>query len=246
MLRFFIYMEEGSVGKMVKTYIINIKQLEDDAVFEKAAESVSVYRKEKIALLKHRGDKNRSLGAALALNAALSEYGLCEQKMEYALERHGKPFFPDHPNLHFSLSHSGDYAMCSLGEFRSGNDIECVRGMSESRARHLAGRFFAEEENAWIDRTGNYQEWEERLFRIWTMKESFLKVTGLGMSLSLKDFAIIVEDDESIRLRHAVNERTYYMKEYVLPEVYQEKDGYRLSVCSESPDFVPTVEVVAL
>ena len=231
---------------MFKTYIINIKQLEDDAVFEKAAESVSVYRKEKIALLQHRGDKNRSLGAALALNTALSEYGLCERKMEYALERYGKPFFPDYPDLHFSLSHSGDYAMCSIGAYPNGNDIERIRNMSENKAGRLAERFFAEEENAWIDRAGNYQEWEERLFRIWTMKESFLKVTGLGMSLSLKDFAVIVEDGESIRLRHAVNERTYYMKEYVLPGAYQEKDGYRLSVCSESPEFAPAVEIVTL
>lgn len=229
---------------MIKTYIINIKILEDNAVFERAAESVSVYRKEKIALLRHRVDKNRSLGAALALNTALSEYGLCEQRIEYGLEKYGKPFFPDHPNLHFSLSHSGDYAMCSIGAFPNGNDIERIRSISENKVERLARRFFAAEETAWIDRAGDVKEREERLFRIWTMKESFLKVTGLGMSLSLKEFAIIVEDDGAVRLKHSVNGKTYYMREYVLPEVYQEKDGYRISVCSESPELAPVIEVV--
>lgn len=225
---------------MIKTYIIDVRQLESESAFDKALQAVSPYRRQKIALLKHKKDKNRSLGAALSLNAALKAYGLEERSMEYDLEKQGKPVFRYYPEIHFSLSHSGDFAICSIGEMESGSDIEWVRS---GKAR-LAERFFAEEELAWIRKAASAGEQEDRIFRIWTMKESFLKVTGFGMSLPLKDFAVIVEEKGTVSLRHNVNEKTYFMKEYTMPECSAEDTGYKISVCSESPDFAAELEKV--
>ena len=160
--------------------------------------------------------------------------------MEYDLEKQGKPVFRYYPEIHFSLSHSGDFAICSIGEVENGSDIEWVR----SGKSRLAERFFAEEELAWIRKADSTGEQEERMFRIWTMKESFLKVTGFGMSLPLKDFAVVVEDKGTVSLRHNVNEKTYFMKEYTMPERGAEDTGYKVSVCSESPDFTPDLTQV--
>ena len=115
--------------------------------------------------------------------------------------------------------------------------------MRSGKAR-LAERFFAEEELAWIRKEDSAGEQEDRMFRIWTMKESFLKVTGFGMSLPLKEFAIVIEDEGAISLRHNVNEKTYFMKEYSMPECSAEDTRYKVSVCSESPDFAPELERV--
>lgn len=222
---------------MIKTYIVDVRQLESESAFDKTLQEVSPYRRQKIALLKHKKDKNRSLGAALSLNAALKTYGLEERSMEYDLEEQGKPVFRYYPEIHFSLSHSGDFAICSIGEVESGSDIEWVRS---GKAR-LAERFFAEEELAWIRKAASTGEQEDRMFRIWTMKESFLKVTGFGMSLPLKEFAVVMEDEGAISLRHNVNEKTYFMKEYSLPEHSAEDIRYKVSVCSESLDFTPNL-----
>ena len=154
---------------MIKTYIINIRQLEDEAIFKKMLEFASPYRRQKIALLKNDNDKRRSLGAAIALDKALGGYGLEERAMEYELGSNGKPFLRYHPEIHFSLSHSKDYAMCSIGSEELGNDIEWVRDGKEK----VAERFFAEEELAWIKNAVDLKERDERIFRIWTMKESF-------------------------------------------------------------------------
>ncbi|MCM1252560.1 MAG: 4'-phosphopantetheinyl transferase superfamily protein [Clostridium sp.] len=225
---------------MIKTYIMDVRQLENGNAFSDALQAVSPYRRQKIALLKHKKDKNRSLGAALSLNTALKAYGLEERSMEYDLGKYGKPVLRYYPKLHFSLSHSGDYAICSIGEVPIGNDIEWVRGGKE----RLAERFFAPEELAWIRSADSVRQQEERMFRIWTMKESFLKVTGLGMSLPLKDFAVLAADDDSISLRQQVDEKTYFMKEYAMPENRVEDAGYKISVCSESPEFDKNIERV--
>lgn len=227
---------------MIKTYIMDVRQLESESAFDTVLQAVSPYRRQKIALLKHKKDKNRSLGAALSLNAALKDYGLEERSMEYDLEKQGKPVFRYYPEIHFSLSHSGDFAICSIGEMESGSDIEWVRS---GKAR-LAERFFAEEELAWIRKADSAEEQEDRMFRIWTMKESFLKVTGFGMSLPLKEFAVVMDDEGAIFLRHHVNEKTYFMKEYTMPEYSVEDTRYKVSVCSESPDFTPDLTQVFL
>lgn len=227
---------------MVRTYIVNIRKLEEEAAFQEALSSVSAYRRQKTAVLKNGKDRCRSLGAALALNAALQQYGLCERPMEYVLGEQGKPMFRNYPELHFSLSHAGDYALCSMGEQEIGNDIERVR---PGKLR-VADRFFAEAEKAWIYRAGLLEEQERRMFRLWTIKESFLKVTGLGMSLPLRDFTVFMEEDGTARLHHTLNNNTYYIKEYALPGVFREMTDYKISVCCEASDFASETEAVRL
>lgn len=227
---------------MVRTYIINIRQLEEETVFQAVLPSVSSYRRQKIAALKNGKDRCRSLGASLALNAALQLYGLNEGAMEFDLGDQGKPVLRDHPDLHFSLSHAGDYAICSMGAQEIGNDIERVR---PGKLR-VADRFFAEEEKAWLYRADLPEEQESRMFRLWTIKESFLKVTGFGMSLPLRDFTVYMEDDGAVRLHHTLNDNIYYIKEYALPAVFRETTDYKISVCSMDPDLASEPETVSL
>ena len=147
---------------MVRTYVINIRRFEKEEIFRAALLSVSPYRQEKIALLKTEREKRRSLGAAFALNAALAYHGLCERDMEYVLGEQGKPMLQAYPGLHFSLSHAGDYAICSMGELENGCDVERVR----PDKMRVAERFFAEEEKAWIYQAGETAERDRRLFRL--------------------------------------------------------------------------------
>ncbi|MCM1087016.1 MAG: 4'-phosphopantetheinyl transferase superfamily protein [Muribaculaceae bacterium] len=227
---------------MIRTYIIDVRQFEDEKLFERALGFVSPYRRQKITLLKHWKDKNRSLGAGIALHKALQDYGLEERIMEYDVGAQGKPYFRYYPDIHFSLSHSGHYAICSIGGVEVGNDIEWVRSGKE----RLAERFFAKEELAWIRRAGTIEEQAERMFRIWTMKESFLKVTGLGMSLPLDAFTISVEEDGSVSVRHNINNNSYFMKEYHMPDSLQENVRYRIAVCCEEADFASDLETIVI
>lgn len=209
---------------MIYTYYIDVTQFEDETLFKEAWNLLSPCRQEKITRVRHRKDKHRSLGAGIALDYALKRYGLKEMDMEYAFGEWGKPSLRDYPDIHFSLSHSGDYAICSIGDVPVGNDIEHVRG---GRLK-VADRFFAPEELTFLYAVQDEEEITQRLFRIWTMKESFLKVTGKGISLPLRDFAVMVDEEaDRIRVKHTFNAMYYHMKEY------KEIPGYRVAVCAQ-------------
>lgn len=209
---------------MIYTYYMDVRCFDNEALFQEKIKSLSPYRQQKAALLKHGKDKNRSLGAGLLLDHALAAYGLRERGVEYEIGKWGKPVLRCHPEIHFSLSHSGDYAICSIGDHPVGNDIEYIR---QGRLK-VADRFFAEEEQEWLYAVEDEAERTRRMFRIWTMKESFLKVTGRGMSLPLSDFAVHVdEESQRIRVRHKVDAKYYHMREY------DEFNNYCVAVCSQ-------------
>ncbi|MCM1266586.1 MAG: 4'-phosphopantetheinyl transferase superfamily protein [Bacteroidales bacterium] len=212
---------------MIYTCYADVRCLDNRALFQEKCKLLSPYRQQKIALLRHEKDKNRSLAAGLLLNHALGIFGLQEKSMEYEIGEWGKPAMKYHPELHFSLSHSGDYAICSIGDKPLGNDIELVK---DGRIR-VADRFFAEEERDWLYDTEEEAEKNRRMFRLWTMKESFIKVTGRGMSLPLSDFAIHVDGASGrVRVRHSFDGNYYAMREY------REIEGYCTAVCCQGKE----------
>lgn len=223
---------------MIYTYYLDVTQFEDEKLFARKRELLSPYRQQKLAVLKHAKDKNRSLGAGVLLDHALAPYGLKEREMEYEFGEWGKPALKYYPDIHFSLSHSGGYAICSIGDKPVGNDIELVK---HGRMK-VADRFFAREELDWMYAVQDEEEITRRMFRIWTMKESFLKVTGRGMSLSLKDFVVCMdEENHRIRVKHKVDAKYYHMKEY------QDIEDYRVSVCcQESKEIAYSMILVQL
>lgn len=81
----------------------------------------------------------------------------------------GKPFFPGSPSHHFNLSHSGEWVLCALSdEDEVGVDIETVRPRGENLPRYvMSDGEFAAFDGSWED-----------FFRIWTLKEAFVKYQG--------------------------------------------------------------------
>lgn len=135
----------------------------------RAAEYLSDARLQKAKALKKQEDQARSLCAGLALDACLRTVGLCERDITVVTEDHGKPFFLDHPEWHFSLSHSGDLAVCAFDDSPIGVDIEQIRPIDTKR---LAARYLGTREPLT----------PEEFFSLWTRKESYLKAVGIGLS----------------------------------------------------------------
>lgn len=114
-------------------------------------------------------------GEAYGLLAELlaAEYGL-PGLPELERQAGGKPFFPQRPDLHFNLSHSGDLALCGVGAAPLGVDLEMVRPRRAGLARYIC----SPEEYAWYEELGG--DWES-LYTIWTLKEARVKCTGEGL-----------------------------------------------------------------
>lgn len=209
--------------------LLDINQLMEESMFEACLKQVPKKRQEQIAGCAKKADKMRSLGAGLVLEAMLKnlDINLSKSPLEYG--EHGKPFVPNRPDVHFNLSHSGDYAAGIWGKRPVGIDIEKIGKMN----RQVVRRFFHEGERRYLEGFSREEEQIQAFFRLWVLKESFMKVTGLGMRLPLNSFEISIGSGE-IQVLHPLNHKQYSFQEFSM-------EGYRGAVCSEderggSPD----------
>lgn len=95
----------------------------------------------------------------------------------------GKPRFLTMPDLHFSLSHSGPYALCGLGDVELGVDIETLRPRRDLLPRGVLGP----EEFQWFLSRGAC--WGD-FYTLWTLKEAKVKWAGTGIDRPPKDIAV--------------------------------------------------------
>lgn len=145
-----------------------------------------------------RGEKQDS--TALLQKAASRYTG---QSGPFAVEKepHGKPFFPDHPDLYFSVTHSGGFWMAAFSPQKVGLDLQEKR--VTGREKKLSERFFAPLERDWLK-----GQPDERFFDLWAAKESFVKYSGLGFSAGrFPDFAVadgtgLLPTVKGLQLRH--------------------------------------------
>ena len=199
--------------------------LENEACFDRYLPLVSDYRREKTLKYRFPAGRTLSLGAGLVMEKALNAYGLHEKEMRYLFGEHEKPVLADFPALHFNLSHSGRMVMGCFSLREVGCDIQKTGEVDEKLIVHcfhpMEGRYLAQlpEEK----RTGDF-------YRLWTLKESYIKLTGEGLSLSLKDFCILPGE---------TGIRTWRGEEPV-PVAYTEFSfpGYRASAAVFGPDAV--------
>lgn len=86
----------------------------------------------------------------------------------------GKPFFPDHPDRHFSLSHSGGLALAALADRPVGADIEVIRPRSAALPAYV---YQGAEYERFLALGGDWPAF----YTLWTETESILKYTGEGL-----------------------------------------------------------------
>lgn len=159
------------------------------------------------------------MGAGLLLRYCLLLHGVVFP--EIAIGPLGKPCLRNN-RLQFNLSHSEERVMCAISEREVGCDVEKVIPVEPG----IAERLFSREECRWIALGETQDEQNERFFRIWTQKESFAKMTGLGMDYVASEDAH--END------------AYYIREY------DRLDGYRYAVCSREENIAEELSVLDL
>jgi len=210
-------------GRSIKIFAAKTDALNDEELFSRIYQATSVERRAKVDRLMQRSDKNLSLASEYLLSYAAKTYGL--EKFTLCYDINGKPYFAD-SKLQFSLSHSCERVMCAIGIDEVGCDVERVRKINQD----VTQRYFCKEEYEQFLAPEGSSERQELFFRLWTLKESFLKAVGLGMRLPLDSFCINVSGKVPT-VRQSVNENLYYFKEYT-PD-----DGYKYAVCSTASQF---------
>lgn len=224
---------------MQRIYVMNVMPLLDISMREEALDFMEEERRRHLSALKPELSKAQSVGAGLLLAYAVNMAGergpvifedssyeevslsdvlsalksavpQCRDNFKIERTSAGKPYFSNCDHLYFNLSHSGEYAACVLADHEVGVDIQKVQGAAA--VRRIAPRILHAGEAA-------YREEESMLYRIWTVKEAYVKATGEGIR---RDFRKIRVDFE----KGTVEDMPFTLWESI--------PGYMLAVCHAS------------
>lgn len=135
----------------------------------------------------------------------------------------GKPHPDNLSNIHFNISHSGKYVVCTVAPFELGIDVERIRKVN----LNIAERFFSPSEIS--DLMSKPDDSKMQYFiTLWTIKESYLKAIGRGLTQHLNSFTIVKHTD-SFRLTGNAEAEQYGI------ETLQLDEEYMLAVCAPLP-----------
>ncbi len=111
-------------------------------------------------------------GKALLTYILKEKFGITDFFVECT--ESGKPYLST-AAVHFNISHCDDYVLCVCGDKAVGCDIEKIKPYNEKVAR----RFYTDSECKILTDSQNP---DVDFMRMWTLKESALKYSGVGLS----------------------------------------------------------------
>ena len=188
--------------------VTDVEPLMDEQLFLRMLTTVSPERQKKARRYRFPKGKATSLGAALALDKLLQRRGLRERDQRYLTGKHGKPSLVDHPEIHFSISHTSHFVACAMADCEVGIDIQHLVKNNEALMRRVLSDG---EMEMVMDRRG--EERQQLFARLWALKEAYLKAVGTGITDDFPSFSL--END----IPRLVNRQGFFLfHEFDFPE----------------------------
>jgi 4'-phosphopantetheinyl transferase len=162
-------------------------------------------------------------GELLARYSVGNYIGKPDQEIVLRFGEKGKPHIENLTNVHFNISHSGNYIVCAVAGTEIGIDVERVRKVN----LRVAERFFSASEIH--DLMACSEEARMHYFiTLWTIKVSYLKAIGRGLTQHLNSFTILKNGDSYILTGNLEAEGYCIETRELSPE-------YLMAVCSPRP-----------
>lgn len=212
---------------MTEIFIAHAEKYRDSNAFENALAEVPECRKEGIERMNNPVGKQLLLATGVALSRALSSRGLDPLTADIRKTSLGKPYISRSRKVFFSLSHSGSLGICAVSECKNGVDVERT-GRSNAA---IASRFFTLHENKYLAAVGDYDYYFTRL---WTLKESFSKYVGEGIS------ALPKTEIDLRKTPPVVAKSEYDCSPLLFEFTYGE---YQIALCTDDAGDVKLVEI---
>lgn len=108
----------------------------------------------------------------------------------------GKPYLKGDP-VCFSISHCDGLAVCALSDVPTGVDCESKRHISTA----VMKRCYGDSESRYVL---NSDDSDTAFSRLWTLKESYVKMTGGGIASDLKTKCFDIENSRALFESRAV------------------------------------------
>jgi 4'-phosphopantetheinyl transferase len=146
----------------------------------------------------------------------------------------GKPHLKHHPGIHFNISHSGQWVVSAISSQPVGIDVEVIRPYKLK----IAQRFFSKEE--YLDLMEKDEN--ERVgyfFELWTLKESYLKALGKGLTMALNSFTVSKTGD-TFRIKAGDGFIDSYLR------LFELDDEHKVAVCAFEKDLHQPITLMTI
>ncbi|ASA21138.1 4'-phosphopantetheinyl transferase family protein [Paenibacillus donghaensis] len=197
--------------------------------------ALSAAKQQKIRRLMRREDALNVLMADILSRLCICRtLGIRNREIEFGQNAYGKPHLMGQNRLHFNRSHSGSWAAVAVSTESVGIDVERISKADLG----VAERFFAPQEYRQLLQVEGGER-QRFFYDLWTLKESYIKAAGQGLSLPLSSFSIDLRS-EQITLETEHEWKPCYFRQYPIDP------AYRLSLCSPLNRLPDDVEMIGL
>ena len=130
----------------------------------------------------------RAVAGRLLRHGLAERFGMHPAEVQLERDGFGRPRLAGRPDVHFSISHCPDAVAVLVADAPVGVDVERIRPYD----RYAARRVLADDELA---RLATSSEPDRDFFRLWTLKESYGKALGVGLSYRVRRLTVRIDTD---------------------------------------------------
>ena len=135
-------------------------------------------------------EQEHALGRALLFRGLSELYQLnfdpADEALIIAADKNGKPYLRYHPEICFNITHCSGLVACAFHDAPVGIDAELPGYFAEV----LIGRALSGSEKSLLMSCNHDEDLRRECFwRLWTLKEAYVKRSGIGVDTDLKAFS---------------------------------------------------------
>ncbi len=201
---------------MVYLYAMHIEENKNINKILFYLNKISEERREKVKKYVRPLDQKRCILGEVLLRYILKlHYRMDSSDISFQYNKYGKPMLSKHMGIHFNISHSDEWILCGVSDAPIGIDVE--GGMKD--VLPIAKRFFTEDENKYINSKLLCNQYDA-FYKIWTLKESYIKCVGKGLLISLDSFSFKFSKGKVSMYMEGILDSKYIFKSKKIDERY--------------------------
>lgn len=202
----------------------------------KIKEYISKEKMIRVNKLVKNEDKIRGIyGELIIRKMIIDKIKINNSNINFGFNRYGKPYLKGREDIQFNVSHSGQYIVCCLDDKPSGIDVEKIIPIE---LKGIAESFLSLSEQNYIFGQNTLEESINRFYEIWTLRESFVKCVGRGLSISLNEFYIYFDKKGQIKVDIKEFDSNYFFKKILVDR------QYIMSVCSQNNIIIEKINYI--
>jgi len=205
---------------MIEVFGIRLDRSMDSSQFDRIIRILPCDQQERIRSRRGEDAQRSLLGQILIRYMIRIRINTSFTKIVLQYNEYGKPILVGDTSVQFNISHSGEWVVGALSNYPVGIDVEKLDPIDLGIAR----RFLVKSEFDELCSIAG-PEVLYSFYDLWTVKESYIKAIGMGLSMPLDSFLVLRENHKIMIRTDGLMENCYF-KQYDLDH------QHIMSVCS--------------